>query len=451
MSLNQNIFFSFECLTEKSPRLNGLELQQKWFRASDKRYMGQTLQKLIDYNSSRFRYLAITPFLEGSDKDLSLSFRSENYVGAIPIRSSENGKPIGDLIVFPRFTSAVDKFKEYTELIHVVGDVINPEFDYQLELKSSLEFKPPLYLEAVKFVDKLFELTNRPWKKFKSQEVSSNHFKGNIRWNKLVQEAHNPEKQIRIPTKYSRLTQEHTDYSKVKYVLRLAIQELLSERTPIEIKNSVKEKIIQIEIRLKNIPEIETDALTIGRADFLLVREVKLQANVLLLNNARLKKAWRVDYSQVFERTVQYLFTEVSKEIGGSIYLNHKIQNKRRNNFNWELNFLEPDLIYLKRGNIFYIDAKYKSHLLNKYSSSDFLKQEFRKDVHQILAYSSFSSNSSKQSFLCYPASSPSCAVNNFHNSLNSSESKIIILGIPLDKSFFTKIKQNIKEFLTSY
>jgi hypothetical protein len=449
--IRPKIFYSFDCLTEKSPFLKASELQKKWFRASDKRYMAQTLQKLIDYNINRLSFLRVSAFLSGSDKDLLLNFKSENFIGVIPIRSPESGKILADFHVTPRFITTVDKFKEYTELVQLIGEDMSPEFDSDLDLFSPQNFTPPLYFESIKLVDLLLELTKKPWKKFKAQEKITGTFKGNINWQKYLEKDFCPEYKFKIPTRYNTLSEEHKDYEMIKYVFNIASSEILSERTPLEIRQVNYYKIQYINSKLKAINTLPTNFIPINSADLLLIKATKNQANTVLRQGTTSQKAWRVDYSEVFEKTIQYLFKLVSKEIGGSVFTNFNIKNNCHNNFSWELSHLEPDIVFVNNKNTFFIDAKYKSHLFNKYSNSIFLKEEFRRDLHQILAYSSFNKLDNKLSFLCYPSTEPFHIKNSFKNPLNNTSNTIILLGVPLDKTRFSKIKEIIRQIILDY
>ena len=53
---------------------------------------------------------------------------------------------------------------------------------------------------------------------------------------------------------------------------------------------------------------------------------MKNQANNLLENNFSKSIAWRVDFNDIFEKYIQYLFEQVSKELGGEFYSNYKIR-----------------------------------------------------------------------------------------------------------------------------
>ena len=60
------------------------------------------------------------------------------------------------------------------------------------------------------------------------------------------------------------------------------------------------------------------------------------------------------------------------------------------------------------------------------------LKDEIRKDQHQVMAYSSFSKSKNKFCFLCYPSSEVSYEKNKYLNNINGAETHLYSIGIPL-------------------
>lgn len=152
MISQDNIFLEIPCLTEKSQSLSGVFLAKKWFKNADRRYLAESLQKFVDYNKNLFDFLGVFLHLEGSGKDVSLNFRSGSFIGVIPLRSPDNGKQIGDFIVRPRYTTANDQFSEYVEIVNLLESEIAPEFKHSIPLLSHNYLKPPVYLEAMKFV-----------------------------------------------------------------------------------------------------------------------------------------------------------------------------------------------------------------------------------------------------------------------------------------------------------
>ena len=187
MNPQENIFLEVPCLTEKSPSISGLFLAKKWFKKADKRYLSEYLQKFIDYNKDSFDFLQVTPKMEGSGKDVSLSFKSDRFIGAIPLRSPDTGKQIGDFVVKPRYTSATDQFSEYVEVINILESEILPEFKHSIPLLSQSNIRPPLYLEAIKFV-KLFEKAVKiKWNKFQTVKAIYRYPKSQVDWKEYVE------------------------------------------------------------------------------------------------------------------------------------------------------------------------------------------------------------------------------------------------------------------------
>ena len=176
-----DVFCEIPCLTEQSKKLAGIALQKKWFKSADKRIIGQYLQKFIDYNSDQFKFLGVQPYIIGTDQSTALTFRSSEFIGSIPLRASDTGKQIGDFVVMPRFTGS-NRFEDYIEILNLIGTEISPEVIDSLPLASGRNFRPPLYLEAVKFISSLEKLTTRPWRKFDNIEKFSSQPSGQINW-----------------------------------------------------------------------------------------------------------------------------------------------------------------------------------------------------------------------------------------------------------------------------
>ena len=130
-----------------------------------------------------------------------------------------------------------------------------------------------------------------------------------------------------------------------------------------------------------------------------------MQANRVLGYEFQVNIAWRVDFTDIFEKYIQYIFRIVSLRLGWSSKNNPKYNNYFEHRPSWSLRYLEPDLVLSKGENSVTIDAKYKAHYYNMDSSSDNLKFEHRNDLHQITAYCAFQINQKKIGFLCYPAS----------------------------------------------
>ncbi len=448
MSKTMDVFCEIPCLTEKSALLSGLSLQKKWFKSADKRYIGQYLQKFIDYNSNLFNFLGVHPYIVGSDQSASLAFRSSEFVGTIPLRGSDTGKQIGDFVVMPRF-SGQNRFEDYIEILNLLGTEISPQVADSLPLASGRNFRPPLYLEALKFISSIEQLVQTPWRKFDNVERVKNQPSGQVNWAKYVNNIGKIENHTKFPIRTNVLSEFHKEFSEIRYVFDICKAELLSPSTPLRIKNTLSVRLAYLDEKLYFHRPLVTNQILIKLSDNPNIRSCKSQANKILNSNFIESTAWRVNFSDVFEKFVQHIFKEVAKETGGRLFSNFKFHSRSSKHYSWELKHIEPDAVYQKDSTLIFIDAKYKSHLYNKYDKGDSLKAEHRHDLHQILAYSSFSKSDLKFGFLCYPSDKIEIKRSVFKNGINNTANTILICGIPLKKESIGDAKRLLTAELT--
>ena len=449
MNSNNNIFFEIPCLTEKSKSLSGLELQKKWFKKADKRYLGEALQKFFEYNIGLFDFIDVVPKIEGIGKDIRLNFRSGKFVGAIPLRSPDTGKQIGDFVVRPRYTSNHDHYSEYIDLVNLLESVITPEFKHSIPLSSNNNVKPPLYLESVKYVKILQQAVKINWNKFQNIKRIYNTPKSQVDWDEYAEKEFDPKMRLFYPCHENVLTRFHREFFELKFVYNIAKKEIHSSNTPKDIKFQLQNTFIFLDTKLKNFEERSSRELSIHNSDPLIIKKLKSQANKILKNNFEEITAWRIDYSILFERYVQFLFQQISSEIGAVQLNNYKIKRHASYIPPWSLNYLEPDIILIKDDLNFVIDAKYKSHLLNLTSVTETLKEEHRKDIHQLFAYSAFSKNKNKIGFLCYPTNEILSIKLNYVSSISNVENATILLGIPMKISQMSNLKNGIIDIIS--
>lgn len=444
-----DVFCEIPCLTEQSKQLGGVGLLKKWFKSADKRIIGQYLQKFIDYNSEQFKFLGVQPYIIGSDQSTALTFRSSGFIGSIPLRASDTGKQIGDFVVMPRFTGP-NRFEDYIEILNLLGSEISPDVIDSLPLASGKNFRPPLYLEAVKFIAALEKLTIRPWRKFDNIEKVSNQPLGQINWSKYINNEYKVENKLKFPGNTNILSEYHSEYSEIRYVYDICKSELLSANTPQRIKNALRARLSFLEECLYHHKPKATNKIIIRFSESPAVKACKEQANRILNFNLVDSTAWRVDFSDVFEKFIQYIFKEAAKEIGGRLYPNFKFHSRTSRHYSWELKHIEPDAIFQKENLLVFIDAKYKSNLYNKFDQSDLLKEDHRHDLHQIMSYSSFSKSENKFGILCYPSEGLEIKSILYTNGINSINNTIFILGVPLNKDCISEVKRLIIKEINS-
>jgi hypothetical protein len=447
MKTSLDVFCEIPCLTEKSPNLSGIALQKKWFKAADKRIIGQYLQKFVNYNSGYLEFLGVSPFITGSDQNISIYFRTSNFIGSIPLRAPDTGKQIGDFVVTPKFTGQ-DRYADYIKIVNLLRQQLNPETIYSIPLASGRNFQPPLYLEAYKFINLLDELLRSQWRKFSRIEKTLFEPKGQVNWDKYILQEYKAENRLRFPSGHNRLSELHKEFSQIRFVFDICKGELLSSNTPFDVKLSVKFKLQYLEECFYfHVPQ-STKEIQIRFSDSPIVRNCKEQANKILNSQLAESTAWRVDFADVFEKFTQYIFREAAKEVGGRLLTNYRFKGYTERHSTWELRHLEPDAIFQKNELVIFIDAKYKSHLFNKWDHCDILRDEHRHDLHQILGYNSFNTALIKYGFLCYPSAQIEQNAIKYLNPVNQTANKIIILGFPLTVDSIHRTKQVLATIL---
>ena len=94
------------------------------------------------------------------------------------------------------------------------------------------------------------------------------------------------------------------------------------------------------------------------------------------------------------------------------------------------------------------VDAKYKSHVFNWNDESEELKDIFRHDFHQILAYCSMNTMPSKQALLVYPFNNFTSHKMVVNSPLTHSEANVYLVGIPLDKKRIEEVKEGFNKII---
>ncbi len=306
--------------------------------------------------------------------------------------------------------------------------------------------RPPIYYECVKFIDIFFLALKKHWVKFDSKEEQYKYPKGIINWEKYIENEWNPFEKLDFPCRINWLNEFHDGIRELLYVLKLSEEIIYDHNTPIRIKSQVRKKLILIERILSGYKPKEIKKITIRDSDPVIIKQTKKQANKILQSETDTNKAWRVDFSNIFEKYIQYLFSQLALKTGWATRSNSRFENISRNIPQWGLKFLEPDLLLFKGNNCITIDAKYKSHFLNLESKSEYLKDEHRSDLHQITAYCAFQSSEHKLGFLCYPANHVNSKRVVYKSNISNNDVVIYLLGIPITSSGLHEVHKEIEK-----
>jgi hypothetical protein len=436
------VFIKFNCLDEY--RISFKKLRSKWHNKADARLPSQYLQKFIRLNKKQFEFLGIQAY----EQDFELVLNSNEFVGSVPLRSPIDGKAIGDLVITPRYTENSEPFAQVTELISFLDTKFTPDFA-DWKLNSGNIVKPPIFYDAIKFVEIFQDAIKANWRKFESIEKILSYPTASTKWDKYAITSIDPKNTFQFPAKVNNLSTIHKEWQSMLFVLDMAVGIIQSVKTPLNIKVQYRDKINKLISRNSGILRKATEKFQINASDPLIIKKAKEQANILLQNDSNETKAWRLNFSLFFERYIQHIFSIVSSELGAKTYPNYTYR-KYVTGYTpgWVLNKVEPDIVFAKGEIIINIDVKYKSHMFNSSSNSLTLKETHRLDLHQIMAYSSFTNGNEKNSILVYPDSKFCQYPISYNSGLSNNKNNIYLLGVPIGIKHVKDIKDKLKILL---
>ena len=374
------------------------------FNAKDKKNSNdfEITQKFIEINKQAFEFLDINvkAYSKG-EIEYGIELTTGQFAGSIPIRSPFNGKYQVDLNVACGYSPRVTNDDIFALLLNM-GELLITEFDDNLKLISNYS-RPPLYFECQKFIDTYIKARKINWSKFINEIRIESNPRGNTDWSKYALTYHDPKSRLLFRNRINRQSVIHPGWRELNYVLGICIGELTSSKVPGPLLAAYKKKIALI----RTFPEVNlvqsTRHISSQPNDPVVIKKLKSLANVILDRRTDSNFAWRLNVAIFYERYVQFLLNQATRPYGWLISSNPKYFI---NGFHssWTLKYLEPDIILDKKDVQIVVDAKYKAHMgANLNSDTPVLKESFRADLHQVLAYSAFNSMQNKIVILIYP------------------------------------------------
>jgi len=408
------------------------------------RSMETIMQRFIDLNKQNFAYLGVSANIENIEGKLSLALTTSNYIGSIPILSPMNGKPIGDIHVTGRYG------EDASELISLLDRTVHPEYKDSLKLTQDTQLSPPIFIECCKYIDTYIEAERFHWHKFTNITREQHLPSGATLWKEYaVRTAKNPLSFDIFKNKSNELTTEHPEWNQLNYVLKLAISELESSRVPMRTRATYYSRVALLKTRLQS-KQIETiSKLKERMADPQIIKQLKELANIILRGRTCQQVAWRLDYAEFFERYVQFLMDGVAKQKGARNINNPHYRVSVFHQPSWGLAYLEPDIILQRDKEQYVVDAKYKSHMFNWFDNNEELKDTFRHDLHQVLAYCSFNSMQNKRALLVYPYNDftfHKLAIRSPHTDI---ENTIYLVGVPMERNRIADVVKGLVQIIT--
>ena len=399
-----------------------------------KRFPAGGIERFLQINAPALKFLGVTGRYNGDHAHSLLEFETTNYVGNVNLLNAL-GTPLGDLLVSPNYIGGDSSIQELIDLSLHCGIDKLVEFDQSLPLiqsKSPYEF--PLYRENVEFIEAFGQLMRASWCKFCYTKFESTTVVGDVDWNLYACSSHDPHRRLIFPTSSSLSTHHHKEFKQLCSLFDQAKACLEAPATPYNYRNRVAELLSRLSLQLRGVSREKPDLFHSGATDLPIVKRIKEIANRIILQKHSQSYAWRIDVALFFERDVQWIFEQTAKRIGGEMVCNPKYAGHGAN-FDWLLHYLEPDIVLKFAETQIIVDAKYKSYLYNKRSKSDTLRESFRNDLHQLLAYTAFSTEKKKHCVLVAPFSSFEVSNIQYRSPFSDATVEIYCLGIPFSAS----------------
>ncbi len=419
-------------------KMSKADLQNAWnykyFTAEDMLYFTSANKKYLDFLNISFR-----------QEGMNLYLHPDKYIGCVPFVSPITGIKTGNLLVKGRFGENI------SELLSVVGEGVNIEYEPQYLLKQESAIKPPLYFICQQYIDKYIEAKRTHWQKFVNIEKIQRYPTSSTKWGKYAERSADVRNLLRFPNQANLLSDNHSEWRVLTFILDLCIQELLSVRTPVRSRSPYIDRINQLaqsysKSDLKYASDIKNHL-----TDSLVIKELKEIGRKILNSSTGVSCAWRLDQSLFFERYVQYLFGKIARSRGIKILNNPKF-DIRGDIHSFGLKYIEPDIILEKNGIQFIVDAKYKMYMYAFNSKSELLYDDFRNDLHQILSYAAFGQDTKKNVIIAVPYGSrknPLRKTFQIKNPHNNCICNFHLVGIPMSKIKMQDTEHLLSEILS--
>ena len=434
------IIFPLKVLSEKTIAFNALKID--WKGIDTRKGAEKLIIEFININSTVFEFLGITTQLvRDANGSSAIHFSTTKYAGCVPLLSPGTGMPYGELIVEGLYG------ENLSELISVIKEDLRIEYDERFQINTVNTVRPPLYLECQKYIDKYIEAKRYHWRKFKNIEVTQLFPNSSTRWDKYAVRDIDPWSALKYPNRNNILTCDHEEWKALTYILHLSINEIMKPSTPLRSKAPYLSQVSLLSKQYDVNKLRPVTSIPFHTSDPAVIKEIKEIGMRILQNNVSSKRAWRIDYSEFFERYVQYILKQVAGLKGAKIDSNKKYRISGEKTA-WTLSHLEPDAVMYKGDAQYIIDAKYKSHMFNVNRMGEDLKETFREDFHQVLAYSSFCGSKQKHVMLIYPSDHFVSRELDVLSGINGYSAKAYLVGIPLKKSDLEETKRKLSSLI---
>lgn len=375
-------------------------------------------ENFISANLPQLSALGVQPELVAQTSEIALRLRPGGIVGAVPVRTPDTRKVAGGVVVRPRFG-----WDGIGPLLQNIGWVAAPQvLDMPLVPGSAREVPP--WVLAGPVLQRLASLLREIRKGFRMHEEVRSTPRGRILWDRYVTRQMSRGAFHQLPCRFPELGPD----ALLRSYLRWGLERVHRSLVPYSVVDMVARRLTeQAEELLRGVKDSAARAPDRQTLDQL-IRAVGLPSAVLQRGLQALGwivdehglagaaetdgLAWALPMHELFERWVEHVARTWAHEFGGQVLAGRAAEtvvpiawdHRARSS----MTSLVPDLVVRHGDRVYILDAKYKAHFQELDDArwvdlSEELRNQHRRDVHQILAYASLYEGAEVTAVLVYP------------------------------------------------
>ncbi len=375
-------------------------------------------ENFISANRPQLAALEVQPEFAAQTSEIALRLRPGGVVGAVPLRRPDTRMVAGGIVVRPRFG-----WDGIGPLLQQIGWAASPQVLEMPLVPGSAREVPPWVL-AGPVLQRLGSLLREIRKGFRMHEEVRQAPRGQIIWHRYVAEQMSRGAFHQLPCRFPELGPDALLRSYLRWGLERVHRSLAPYAVVDLIARRLSEQAEGLIHGLKDTAARAPDRRTLDR----LSRAVGLPSAVLqrglqalgwIVDERGLAGAaetdglaWALPMHELFERWVEHVVRTWARGFGGEVFAGRADETMIP--IDWDrgahgsMRSLVPDLVVRAGNHAYVIDAKYKGHLqefdeARWLALSKELREEHRRDLHQILAYSSLFDGAEVTAVLVYP------------------------------------------------
>lgn len=417
LSQAPNGSFCFEIFDSSVVRIPAIFLIQGPLPRDPQAQAARLANQLIRQNRGLLGDFGISTDLVFDGNKADLVFEASTNIGALPLLSPTTSRPDYGLIIRPRFDWA-----GLGPMLAIMGWRVIP-IPLKLPLLPRSERKVPPWVLSSIILFRLKGLLDNLDRHFTLTEAELTAPRGQVNWTRYVTSNLPSAQFLQVPCRFPDLTADHELRAAIHFSLRRQLASLESQRTAGIVVIRLIDLCQSLLLRVQNVSPRQPSSLILEawhrrplRTD---VFREGLQAVEWTIEDRGLAGladlqgiAWMMSMVEFFEAWVETIAEKLSRQIGGILRVGRKRETIAP--MVWDppytgsQRYLLPDLILEREDETIIIDAKYKGHWeeISRdrwHNLADDLQEWHRRDLLQVLAYSTLATTKKIVACLAYP------------------------------------------------